>query len=94
MILIHDFAYKDMTFGGYEAPSVIQVEGAKEVAVEFFTMSKSYNMAGWRCGFCLGNPANSSRPETTIAVFLKQAKISYLIAHDRITHAMRTSLNY
>ncbi len=56
VILIHDFAYKDITFDGYTAPSVMQVPGAKEVAVEFFTMSKSYNMAGWRCGFCLGNP--------------------------------------
>lgn len=55
VILIHDFAYKDITFGDYRAPSVMQVPGAKEIAVEFFTMSKSYNMAGWRCGFCLGN---------------------------------------
>lgn len=55
IIAIHDFAYKDITFGDYKAPSILQVEGAKEIAVEFFTMSKSYNMAGWRCGFCLGN---------------------------------------
>lgn len=55
VFIIHDFAYKDITFGDYKAPSILQVEGAKEVAVEFFTMSKSYNMAGWRCGFCLGN---------------------------------------
>ncbi len=55
VILIHDFAYKDITFGGYRAPSVLQVPGAREIAVEFFTMSKSYNMAGWRCGFCAGN---------------------------------------
>jgi alanine-synthesizing transaminase len=55
IIVIHDFAYKDITFGAYKAPSILQVEGAKEIAVEFFTMSKSYNMAGWRCGFCLGN---------------------------------------
>ncbi len=55
IIAIHDFAYKDITFDGYTAPSILQVEGAKEIAVEFFTMSKSYNMAGWRCGFCLGN---------------------------------------
>lgn len=56
VLIIHDFAYKDITFGGYKAPSILQVEGAKEIAVEFFTMSKSYNMAGWRCGFCMGNP--------------------------------------
>ncbi len=55
VILIHDFAYKDITFGDYRAPSIMQVPEAKEIAVEFFTMSKSYNMAGWRCGFCLGN---------------------------------------
>jgi alanine-synthesizing transaminase len=56
IIVIHDFAYKDITFEGYSAPSILQVPGAKDIAVEFFTMSKSYNMAGWRCGFCLGNP--------------------------------------
>lgn len=55
VFIIHDFAYKDITFGDYKAPSILQVEGAREIAVEFFTMSKSYNMAGWRCGFCLGN---------------------------------------
>ena len=56
VFIIHDFAYKDITFGEYKAPSILQVDKAREVAVEFFTMSKSYNMAGWRCGFCLGNP--------------------------------------
>jgi len=55
IFIIHDFAYKDITFGGYKAPSILQADRAKEIAVEFFTMSKSYNMAGWRCGFCLGN---------------------------------------
>lgn len=55
VILIHDFAYKDITFDGYMAPSIMQVPGAKDIAVEFFTMSKSYNMAGWRVGFCVGN---------------------------------------
>jgi alanine-synthesizing transaminase len=54
--LIHDLAYADIAFDGYKPPSVLQVPGAKDVAVEFFTMSKSYNMAGWRVGFCLGNP--------------------------------------
>ena len=48
-------AYADICFDGYKAPSVLQVEGAKEVAVEFFTLSKSYNMPGWRVGFCCGN---------------------------------------
>ncbi|SFF44876.1 alanine-synthesizing transaminase [Fontimonas thermophila] len=54
--LIHDLAYADIVFDGYVAPSVLQVPGAKEVAVEFFTLSKSYNMPGWRVGFMAGNP--------------------------------------
>ncbi len=54
--LIHDFAYADLTFDGYKAPSVLQIPGAKDVAVEFYSLSKSYNMAGWRIGFCCGNP--------------------------------------
>lgn len=56
IIVIHDMAYSDITFDGYDAPSLLQVKGAKEVGVEFYTMSKSYNMAGARVGFCLGNP--------------------------------------
>jgi len=55
-MVVHDFAYADLGFDGYQPPSILQVEGAKEVAVEIFSMSKSYNMAGWRIGFCLGNP--------------------------------------
>ena len=54
-MIIHDFAYADLGFDGYKPPSILQVEGAKEVAVEIFSMSKSYNMAGWRVGYCLGN---------------------------------------
>jgi alanine-synthesizing transaminase len=54
--LVHDFAYADLCFDGYEAPSVLQVPGAKDVAVELFSMSKSYSMAGWRLGYCVGNP--------------------------------------
>jgi alanine-synthesizing transaminase len=53
--VVHDLAYADITFDGYVAPSIMQVEGARDVAVEFFTMSKSYNMAGWRVGFMVGN---------------------------------------
>ena len=55
-MVVHDFAYADLGFDGYRPPSILEVEGAKEVAVEIFSMSKSYNMAGWRVGFCLGNP--------------------------------------
>ena len=54
--VIHDFAYADLTFDGYQAPSFLQVPGAKAVGVEFFTLSKSYNMPGWRVGFAVGNP--------------------------------------
>jgi alanine-synthesizing transaminase len=53
--VVHDLAYADLGFDGYKAPSIMQVPGAKDVAVEFFTMSKSYNMAGWRVGFMVGN---------------------------------------
>ncbi len=55
IIVIHDFAYADLTFDGYRAPSFMEVPGAKEVGVEFFTLSKSYNMPGWRVGFAVGN---------------------------------------
>jgi alanine-synthesizing transaminase len=55
LMVVHDFAYADTVFDGYTAPSILQVPGAKEVAVEFTTMSKPYNMAGWRIGFCVGN---------------------------------------
>ena len=54
-MVVHDFAYADLGFDGYKPPSILQVEGAREVAVEIFSMSKSYNMAGWRVGYCLGN---------------------------------------
>jgi len=53
--IIQDLAYADICFDGYKAPSILQVEGAKDVAVEFFSLSKSYNMPGWRVGFCCGN---------------------------------------
>ena len=53
--IVQDLAYADLVFDGYQAPSILQVPGAKDVAVEFFTMSKSYNMPGWRVGFCVGN---------------------------------------
>jgi alanine-synthesizing transaminase len=54
--LVHDLAYADIVFDGYRAPSVLEVAGAKEIAVEFFTLSKSYNMPGWRVGFMVGCP--------------------------------------
>jgi alanine-synthesizing transaminase len=54
--IISDIAYADITFDGYKTPSILEVEGAKDVAVEAYTLSKSYNMAGWRVGFVVGNP--------------------------------------
>jgi len=56
LIVVHDFAYADLVFDGYRAPSFLQIPGAKEVGVEFYTLSKSYNMPGWRVGFAVGNP--------------------------------------
>lgn len=55
ILVIHDLCYADICFDGYRAPSILQVPGAKELAVEFFTLSKSYSMPGWRVGFCVGN---------------------------------------
>jgi alanine-synthesizing transaminase len=55
ILVVHDLAYADIVFDGWRAPSIMQVPGARDVAVEFFTMSKSYNMAGWRIGYMVGN---------------------------------------
>ncbi len=55
MYVIHDFAYADISFDGYDPPSILQVKGAKDVCIEFYSMSKSYSMAGWRIGFAVGN---------------------------------------
>ncbi len=54
--VVHDLAYGEICFDGYKAPSILQVPGAKDVAVEFYTLSKTYNMPGWRVGFMSGNP--------------------------------------
>ncbi len=56
MWVVHDIAYAEIVFDGYQAPSILQVEGAKDIAVEFYSLSKSYNMPGWRVGFMCGNP--------------------------------------
>lgn len=56
LIVVHDFAYADLVFDGYQAPSFLQAPGAKDVGIEFFSMSKSFNMPGWRVGFAVGNP--------------------------------------
>jgi alanine-synthesizing transaminase len=56
IIVVHDFAYADLGFDGYRPPSILEVEGAKDVAVELYTLTKSFSMAGWRVGFLVGNP--------------------------------------
>jgi len=56
ILVIHDFAYADLVFDGYEPPSFLQIPGAKDIGVEMFSLSKSYSMPGWRVGFCVGNP--------------------------------------
>jgi len=56
IIVVHDLAYAEIVFDGYVAPSILQVPGAKDVAVEMYTLSKTYAMPGWRVGFCVGNP--------------------------------------
>jgi len=56
IMVVHDLAYADIVFDGYRAPSILQVPGATDIAVEFFSLSKSYNMPGWRVGFMCGNP--------------------------------------
>ncbi len=56
LVVVHDFAYADLVFDGYQAPSLLQAPGAKDVGIEFFSMSKSFNMPGWRVGFAVGNP--------------------------------------
>ena len=56
IMVIHDFAYADLVFDGYQPPSFLQIPGAKKIGVEMFSLSKSYSMAGWRVGFCVGNP--------------------------------------
>jgi alanine-synthesizing transaminase len=55
VVLVHDFAYSDTAFDGYQPPSILQVRGAKDVAVELYTLTKSFSMAGWRVGFLVGN---------------------------------------
>ncbi|GIU94826.1 MAG: aminotransferase [Gaiellaceae bacterium] len=55
LLVVHDFAYADLSFDGYEPPSILQVDGAKEVAVELYSLTKGFSLAGWRVGFLLGN---------------------------------------
>jgi alanine-synthesizing transaminase len=61
VVVVHDNAYADLGFDGYEPPSILQAEGAKECAVELYSMTKSFSMAGWRVAFLVGNPRSSAR---------------------------------
>ena len=63
IVLVHDFAYADIAFDGYTPPSILQVPGAKDVAVELYTLTKSFSMAGWRVGFLVGNAAIVPGPD-------------------------------
>ena len=72
LVVVHDFAYADIAFDGHEPPSILAAEGAKDVAVELYTLTKGFSMAGWRVGFCVGNAEvvagarrGSSRTSTT-----------------------------
>ena len=64
ILIAHDNAYSENTYDGYRSPSILQVEGAAEVAVEFFSLSKAFNMTGWRLGFVVGNPTAVSAVKT------------------------------
>ena len=68
ILVVHDLAYADIVFDGWKAPSIMQVPGARDVAVEFFTMSKSYNMAAWRVGYMVGNKELVSRWRASRAI--------------------------
>ena len=92
ILLCHDNAYSEMTFDGYRAPSFLSVPGAKEVCVEFFSLSKMYNMTGWRVGFAVGNPAGIAalgkvKNNTDSGVFkaVQQAAIAGLNQSDALT---------
>ena len=82
-MIVHDFAYADLGFDGYEPPSILQVEGAKEIGVEIYSMSKSFNMAGWRVGFCVGNQED----DRSAGAHQKLSRLRRFPAHpDRVHH--------
>ena len=94
VIVVHDFAYADLVFDGYKAPSLLQVPGAKEVGIEFFSMSKSFNMPGWRVGFAVGNPTlvgalRKIKSYLDYGIF-QPVQIASIIALDENEHAVAT----
>ena len=84
--VIQDLAYADICFDGYQAPSILQVQGAKDVAVEFYTLSKSYNMPGWRVGFCCGN-------KELLAALSRIKSSLNIVTEDTVTPAIPTGSN-
>ncbi|MFA5779917.1 MAG: LL-diaminopimelate aminotransferase [Elusimicrobiota bacterium] len=91
IIVCHDNAYSEITFNGYVAPSFLQTPGAKDVGVEFYSLSKTYNMAGWRVGFCLGNSKIISPLEKFksfvdygVPTFLQLASVTALNSSDDV----------
>ncbi|MBX2860145.1 MAG: LL-diaminopimelate aminotransferase [Vampirovibrio sp.] len=92
ILLCHDNAYSEMTFDGYRAPSFLSVPGAKEVCVEYFSLSKMYNMTGWRVGFAVGNATGiktlgTVKNNTDSGVFkaIQRASVSGLLRSDELT---------
>ncbi|MFC1716637.1 aminotransferase class I/II-fold pyridoxal phosphate-dependent enzyme [Candidatus Poribacteria bacterium] len=99
IIVIHDLAYKDIVFDGYEAPSFMEARGAKDVGVEFISLSKSYNMAGWRCGFAVGNKAiidalAKIKGYYDYGIFAPVQIASILALRDSEEHAMENARAY
>jgi LL-diaminopimelate aminotransferase len=97
IVLCHDNAYSEMTFDGYRAPSFLSVPGAKDVCVEFFSLSKMYNMTGWRVGFAVGNPAgiaalSTVKNNTDSGVFkaIQRASAKGLAHSDELTRELNT----
>lgn len=94
LIIVHDFAYADLVFDGYRAPSLLQVPGAKEVGIEFFSLSKSFNMPGWRVGFAVGNPTlvgalRKIKSYLDYGIF-QPVQIASIIALDEMEHEVAT----
>ena len=89
ILVVHDLAYADIVFDGWEAPSVMQVAGAKDIAVEFFTLSKSYNMAGWRIGFMVGNRELVNAPARIKSYFDYGTFTPLQVASDRRQSCLR-----
>jgi len=101
LILCYDNAYSDITFDGYTAPSILQFEGAKDVAVEFHSFSKTFSMAGWRVGFVVGNEKIvgylekfKSFIDYGVSTFIQLAAVKALLDYERIVEDVRKVYRY